>query len=427
MNKSNCRRFLLLPLLALPWLLSAQLQQVGHLPYPGTSLAGCWHHVDSLGNEYALVGTSKGLSIVDVSDPAQPVQRFAVPGITNNWREVKTWAGFAYVSTEGINGGITIVDLRSLPDTVASKIWYGPGADTLIRRSHALACAEGHLYIFGGTQWGTVICDLADPWNPAVKSITNKEYVHDGYIRGDTLWASEIYAGRFAAFDVSDKTNPVLLATQTTPGRFNHNSWLSDDGRYLFTSDEKPNTPLGAFDISDLSNITQLDVYYPSQRPTFEVHNVRVLNDFLINPSYGGQLTIVDGHRPDNLIETAHASLGNSLVWDADPYLPSGIVLATARNEGLFIFQPTYQRAAYIEGRVTDAATGHPLAKVKVVVQKTTNSDVSRADGTFKTGTAQPGTYVVQVGKIGYKSLTVTDVVVKTGETTWLELTLERF
>ncbi|MBK9335912.1 MAG: choice-of-anchor B family protein [Lewinellaceae bacterium] len=417
----------LLLLLFFPALLFAQLQQVGHLSYGNASLAGCWHHVDSLGNEYALVGTSWGLSIVDVNNPAQPVQRFAVPGLTNNWREVKTWGGFAYVSTEANNSGITIVDLRQLPDTVVWKTWYGPGTDTLFRRSHALACADGYLYIFGGTQWGTVTCDLADPWNPAVKNITNQQYVHDGYIRGDTLWASEIYAGQFSAFDISDKTNPVLLATQPTPGRFNHNSWLSDDGRFLFTTDEKPNTPLAAFDVSNLANITQLDLYFPSKRPTYEVHNVRVLRDFLINPSYGGQLTLVDAHRPDNLIEIANVSLGNSLVWDADPYLPSGIVLATAKNEGLFIYQPTYQRAAYLEGRVTDAATGNPLAKVKVVVQQTSNSDVTRADGTFKTGAAQAGTYTVQVGKIGYRPRTLTDVLLKTGETTWLELALERY
>ena len=168
-------------------------------------------------------------------------------------------------------------------------------------------------------------------------------------------------------------------------------------------------------------------MYYPSKRPTFEVHNVRVLNDFLINPSYGGQLTIVDAHRPDNLIETAHVSLGNSLVWDADPYLPSVIVFATAKSEGLFIYQPTYQRAAYLDGRVTDSATGQPLSKVRVMVLNTPNSDVTHADGIFKTGVAQPGTYTLQVGKIGYKALTVPDVVLKTGETIWLELALERF
>ncbi len=420
------RHYLLL-LFFLPQILHAQLQQIGHLAYDGASLAGCWHHVDQQGNEYALVGTSKGLSIVDLSDPTQPVERFTVPGIVNNWREVKTWGNYAYVSTEANNSGITIVDLSKLPASVDYKTWFGPGTDSLIRRSHALACADGYLYVFGGTQSGAVICDLADPWNPEVKSIYNLQYIHDGYIRNDTLWASEIYVGQFSVIDVSDKTNPKVLATQPTPGRFNHNSWLSDDSKFLFTADEKPNTPLGAFEVSDLENITQLDLYYPSIQPTREVHNVRVLNDFLINPSYGGQLTIVDANRPDNLIETAWVSLGTSLVWDADPYLPSGILFATAKSEGLFVYQPSYQRASYIEGRVTDAANGQPLAKVKVVVQKTLNADVTKADGQFKTGAAQAGTYSVQVGKIGYKPLTVPNVVVTAGEVTWLELSLEKF
>ena len=110
-------RFLFI--LLLPQLLHAQLLQVGHLPYGNLSLAGCWHYADGKGNEYALVGTSKGLSIVDVSNPAQPVERFAVPGPTNSWREVKTWKQYAYVGTEAENSGITIVNLGLLPDTVA--------------------------------------------------------------------------------------------------------------------------------------------------------------------------------------------------------------------------------------------------------------------------------------------------------------------
>lgn len=404
-----------------------QLTVLGHLPYAPASLAGCWHHVDSLGNEYALVGANWGLSIVDVTDPTKPVQRFAVPGPTNNWREVKTWNGFAYVGSEANNSGITIVDLRRLPDTIAWKVWFGPGTDTLIRRSHTVACADGYLYIFGGTQQGTVICDLSDPWNPVVKSITKAPYVHDGYIRGDTLWASEIYAGRFSVFDVSNKEKPMLLAVQRTPAEFNHNSWLSDDSRYLFTTDERWNAPLASFDVSNLADIRLLDTYYPSEHPTQEVHNVRVLNNYLVNPSYGGQLTLVDAHRPDNLIEIAHIRLGNSLVWDASPYLPSGNIIATARNEGLFILKPVYERAAYLEGRVTDADSGQPLPRVKVVVQGTAYTDTTRPDGTFKTGAGTPGTYTVVLGKVGYQSLTLTDVVLKRGETTWIEVALKRF
>lgn len=418
-----------LSLLFAPFFLSAQLnlQLLGHLPYDTSSLAGCWHYVDSSGGEYALVGTSHGLSIVDVSDPTQPVQRFTVPGLQSNWRELKTWAGFAYVGSEAPGSGITIVDLRELPDTIVWKTWFGDDLyEGQLQRSHALAATDGYLYVFGGVTPtnGAHIADLSDPWNPTSVSLYIDRYVHDGYIRGDTLWASEIYDGQFTVIDVSDKSNPVPLTSTPTPGAFNHNSWLSDDSRYLFTTDEKTNAPLASFDVSDLDNITMLDTYYPSQNPSREVHNVRVLNDFLINPSYGGQFTIVDASRPDNLIETAWAVLGTSLVWDADPYLPSGIVFATAKNEGLFIFQPNYQRACWLEGTVTDAVTGLAVNEAKVFVLNTVNADTTRPDGIYKTGNALPGLYTVSAEKPGYLPATIDNVSLQTGVVTTLDIAL---
>jgi choice-of-anchor B domain-containing protein len=409
--------------------LSAQLnlQQIGHLPYASLSLAGCKAHVDSSGGEWALVGTSAGLSIVDLNDPTQPVERFAVPGLPNNWREVRTWNGFAYVGSEAGGSGITIVDLRELPDTVSWKVWYGDGAyDSLVQRSHAVQAVDGYLYIFGGgnVTSGCTIADLSDPWNPHIIGKYNLSYVHDGFIRGDTLWTSEIYDMRFGVVDISDRTAPQLITTQPTPGGFNHNTELSDDNKVLFTTDEKPFAPLGAFDVSDLDNITLLDIYLPSQKPFAEVHNVRVKGNFLVNPSYGGQLTIVDATRPDNLIETAWAVVGTSLVWDADPYLPSGIVFATAKNEGLFIFQPTYQHAAWLEGIVTDSVTGLPLNNAKVFVLNTPNADTSKINGVYKTGAALPGAYTVYAEKSGYKSKNIANVLLETGMVTTLNIAL---
>lgn len=411
-----------------PFLLFSQLQLLGHLPYDSASLAGCWHHVDSSGGEWALVGTSKGLSIVDLSDPSQPVQRFAIPGISSNWREVKTWGGYAYVGSEAPGSGITIVDLRELPDTVSWKVWKGDGVYLdQVQRSHTVAATDGWLYVFGGSTVtnGAVIADLSDPWNPQIKGQYTDFYVHDGYIRGDTLWSSEIYVGQFTVIDVSDKSAPVPLTSTPTPGAFNHNSWLSDNSHILFTTDEKSNAPLGSFDVSDLDNITLLDTYFPSVFPNKEVHNVRVLNDFLINPSYGGQLTIVDASRPDNLIETAWASLGNSLVWDADPYLPSGILFATAKNEGLFVYQPSYQHAAWLEGLVSDAQTGEPLNGAKVFIINTLNADTTRPDGLYKTGNGQAGTFSVLAVKPGYTPKTIDGVLLQSGVVTTLNISLE--
>ncbi|MEZ4919003.1 MAG: choice-of-anchor B family protein [Saprospiraceae bacterium] len=406
---------------------SSGLNLLGHLPYPNATLAGCWHHVDSMGNEYALVGSSQGLSIVDMNDPTQPEERFMVPGLTNNWREVKTWGGFAYVGTEAINSGITIVDLRSLPDTVYYKTYMGDGLyDGQIVKSHALAATDGYLYIFGGALLtsGAVICSLADPWNPTVVGWYNANYLHDGFIRDDVLYGSEIYAGQFSVVDVSDKSNPQLLATQPTPGAFNHNTGLSDNSQFIFTTDEKMNAPLASFDISNLDNITLMDVYYPSQDPTREVHNVRVIDDFLINPSYGGQLTVVDAHKPDNLIETGWAVVGTSLVWDADPFLPSGVIFATAKNEGLFVFEFDYKQAAYLEGLVTDISTDLPLNNVKVFIENTVNADTSNVFGVYKTG-ALAGTYDVMVEKMGYIPQFIENVTLSEGMTTTLDIQME--
>jgi hypothetical protein len=364
---------------------------------------------------------------VELSDPTQPVERFAVPGLPNNWREVRTWKGFAYVGSEATGSGITIVDLRELPDTIQWKVWFGDGAyDSLLVRSHTVQAVDGRLYVFGGGDItsGCTISSLDDPWNPHIIGKYASNYVHDGFIRGDTLWTSEIYSGHFGVVDMSNLPNLELLTTQPTPGKFNHNTELSPDSKILFAADEKPYAPLASFDVSDLDNIVLLDTYLASQDPAGEVHNVRVKGDFLVNPSYRGQLTIVDASRPDNLIETGWALLGTSLVWDADPYLPSGIVFATAKNEGLFVFQPTYQRACWLEGTVRDSLSGQPLVDAKVFVLNTPNADTSRANGSYKTGAALPGDYDLQVFRQGYQTKTITGVSLETGLVTTLDIEL---
>ena len=402
-----------LRVLALLWLAGApleafsqlHLQQIGHLPFGSLSLSGCKGYVDSTGREWALIGTSGGVSIVDLQDPAQPVERFQVPGITNNWRELRTWNGFAYVGSEADSSGITIVDLRQLPDTIFWKNWFGDGAyQGKVRRSHTVQTANGHLFIFGGGNItdGAVIASLDDPWNPHIVGKFSLNYVHDGFIRGDTLWTSDVYKGQCSIVDISDIADPQLIRVLPTPAKFNHNAELSDDNRILFTTHETGSAPLIAFDVSDVDNIEPLDYYLPSKFPEKEVHNVRVIGDFLVAPSYGGQLTIVDAARPENLIETGWAIAGSSLIWDADPYLPSGIVIATAKLNGLYVYEPTYAHAAWLEGLVLDSITGAPVPFARVFVQDTPNADTSRIDGQYKTGAALSGTYWVRVEKPGY-------------------------
>ena len=59
--------------------------------------------------------------------------------------------------------------------------------------------------------------------------------------------------------DVSNKSNPITIGTHPTPNAFTHNAWVSDDGDYVFTTDEQSGAYLTAYDVSDLNNIQEVD------------------------------------------------------------------------------------------------------------------------------------------------------------------------
>ncbi|MBL7922901.1 MAG: hypothetical protein JNL88_01750, partial [Bacteroidia bacterium] len=152
-----------------------------NLTYPSDVLSNIGGYVDSAGNEYALVGYESGLSIVDVSDPANPFIAFSVPGTNSNWREVKTWQNYAYVTTEGCCNGLQIVNLGYLPDSIQYKYWTGNGAISgQLETIHALHVDEAHAYLYGSNLFNgaALIVNLADPWNPDYKGHTPGSYIH---------------------------------------------------------------------------------------------------------------------------------------------------------------------------------------------------------------------------------------------------------
>ena len=106
---------------------SQNLQLMANLSYGNSALANIGGYVDTLGNEYALVGTDFGLDIVDVTIPTNPLVKFTVNDATSDWREVKTYQKYAYVTTEG-GGGLTIIDLSLLPASINTTHYFGDGA-----------------------------------------------------------------------------------------------------------------------------------------------------------------------------------------------------------------------------------------------------------------------------------------------------------
>ena len=143
------------------------MQLLGSKTYNNTSLHGdlndVWGYVDSLGNEYALVGLEKGVSIVDVTDPANLVEVFYVAGPSTIWRDIKTWNKHAYICNE-LSGGLQIIDMSALPGAITSNdVYYHTGPLFPFPDAHNLWIDEnGIAYVFGAGfgKKGAIFLDL---------------------------------------------------------------------------------------------------------------------------------------------------------------------------------------------------------------------------------------------------------------------------
>ncbi len=424
---------------------TVNIQFRSNLPFAGQSCANiCGYAANN--KEYALVGNQTGTGIVDVTNPTTPILLKQVTALNSLWREIKVYQHYAYVTTEAAGQGLQIIDLTKLglpvPD-VDVKSFTGPEGDlVIINNIHSLHIdtAKGFLYAFGGSSTvkvggvntnvnGAVVLDIkTDPWNPRYVGQYSTSYIHDGFAINDTLYGGHIYAGYFSIIDFRNKTSPIVINTQTTPTTFPHNTWRSDDGRTLFTTDEKPASYIAAYDISNPTNIKLLDKIRSPAVENAIVHNTHVLNDYLVTSWYTEGVTIVDAHRPQNLVQVGQYDTydGSGAVfagaWGVYPYLPSGnlIVSNYTSGQGLFVLTPQYVRACYLEGLVTDMATGLSLSGVSVTISSTDMDKKATSNniGNYYTGQVTAGTFSVTYAKAGYVSKTITGIVLVNGSVT---------
>ena len=117
------------------------------------------------------------------------------------------------------------------------------------------------------------------------------------------------------------------------------------------------------------------------------------------------------------------ASTGFAGAWGAYPYLPSGVILISDMNNGLYVLEPNYVRACWLEGKVTNASTSDPIDDASIEILTTNVFETTEPSGNYKTGYAVSGTYDVLVKKAGYESKTV-QAELENGEITILDVEL---
>ena len=76
---------------------------------------------------------------------------------------------------------------------------------------------------------------------------------------------------------------------------------------------------------------------------------------------------------------------------------------------------PAFAQQGVIRGTVTDASNGEPLYGVNVVIEGTTIGAVTDFDGKFDIKTV-PGTYTIQASFVTYRTVSISEVILKAGE-----------
>ena len=298
------------------------------------------HTTTSNGRRLALVGTSRGLSVVDVTNPSNPRIRGTIQGGSSAWREVRTYRNWAYVTTEA-QTGLDIVDLSNPEAPVKVRTWN----DTF-RSAHTITIdeARGLAYV-NGTQSGMRVLDLAaDPTNPPeVGSFTNY-YVHDAYARGNLLYVAAIQNGFLSILDVSQPNAITELTRWTTGGAFTHNAWLSSNGRYLFTTDERSGAPIEGWDLNAAPPV-KVSQYIGA--PGSIPHNVVIDGNRLVLAHYTEGVHLLDVRDParPRVLGRYDTYLGPgqgfSGAWGAYIFPGTNLIVVSDINGGLFVVEYT--------------------------------------------------------------------------------------
>lgn len=332
----------------------------------GVSYNDVWGYVDG-SKEYAILGGRDSIYVFDVTNPNNVIKvDVDNDGYFNVWRDFKTYDHYMYTVTDGSNGtGLRVYDLDSL---VSGKL-YLVGAytsDFITAHNIYIEEASATLYVAGTNNGsvpeGLIVYDLstnAKARNPELihelrfdtllSNTSLNTYVHDLYVRNDTAYCSHGNTGLYI-YDFTDPTAPEFISSVSTNG-YNHSSWLSDDGDYLFFAEEVPKgLPIGVVGISNISNIAIDHTFkFPLLSPTHEdntPHNPFVVGDFLYVSYYEDGLQVFDISDPLNVTQfafydpTPNTSYnGTTGVWGCYPFLPSGNILISDTKNGLYLIE----------------------------------------------------------------------------------------
>ncbi len=301
----------------------------------------CWGYTDTLGNEYGLIcARSEGVSIIDLStSPISEVGFLPSLVIGNDAKDIKIYKNFAILVNEYERTQIFDISDVTNPVQVSTIIHDNSSG------AHNCKVEGDYLYIMGDhATGGLLIYDISNPTSPSFVSSFEPYYYHDIDIYNDTLYAAAIFGQGIDVLDITNKAVPSYITTFNYSGSGAHNVAVLDSGRFVAIGDEiGSGQHTRIFDVQNLGSVTKVaDIIVD---PSASTHNCYEKNNILYIAHYteGLQLySVANPTRPlqigyyDTFLGTGYGYRGN---WSVYPYLPSGKILLSDMQSGLFVVE----------------------------------------------------------------------------------------
>ena len=411
-----------------------------------------WGHVDlNSGIEYALMTFNDGIAVISLADPKQPIIIKKVPQKRTIWRDVKVlqtynrslrrWQAWAYLTADSSTEGLKILDLNNLPNDVTIA-----NSDFTDRSAHNVYISnvdyglnipvngEPGLHILGANNVSGAMrtYSVKDPINPVAEytptNASANQYSHDA----TSLWIDDSRAqvqcgerrgkGCNLMLDFNEdevrlwnhtdieNSEPLSRFTYNTAS-YVHSGWWSEDKQYVFVQDELDernralNSTLYVYDISDLQNPVRVGTWTGPTRAIDHNGFVRGNRYYLANYERG--LTVLDISEPTTPQTIGYFDtypLGDRSnfngAWGVYPFLPSGIILVSDINSGLFVLKDntrsgdisfaekalTVEEGSSVEITVNNQFHQRTSVDYQVFNGSASNTDYAMSSGTLSWG-----------------------------------------
>jgi len=318
------------------------------------------------GKEYAIYGVREGVVFVDVSDPVNPQYLVYVRSHTSasTWRDIKVYNNRAYLVSEASGHGMQVYDLTRLRG-VTSTVEHSPDAhfgdfgnahNIVINEDTARAYAVGANQCSGGLY----IMDISNLQPTYAGCFSADGYTHDAqcvvYNGPDSEHVGKEICAAFnedtlTLVDVTDAANPIQLSKAGYSGsRYTHQGWFDEQQAYIYANDEldegnsDPKTRTLIFNCEDLDN-PQFVKFFFHDTDAID-HNGYVHNGYMYQANYcaGAQvLKIWPDHELSQAayfdVEPSCSSPSFSGSWSIYPYFPSGTIVVSGIESGLFVLK----------------------------------------------------------------------------------------